>query len=111
MAGFEIGGSGNEYDKYLAAGNKVEKGSTDGGKKPKKLTPKQKEQLREALKKGKLRPTCPNTKYGINLPDSPIHTKYGLNCPPPTVNTKYGINFPPPPPSTKYGINTPPKKK
>lgn len=112
MAGFNIGGNGNEYDKFLAANNGIsnQNNKTDKAKKPKKLTEKQMEQLRDAIKDGKLRPEPPKTKYGINLPNNETHTKYGINCSlpdKPTVNTKYGINCPPPSAQTKYGINFP----
>ena len=125
MAGFEIGGSGNEYDKYLA-------GSKGPQPKPKKkdkptLTPAQKRKLQELIN-GKQKPPKVTTKYGVNTPQLPpqlppgSHTKYGINTPqlppqlPPGSHTKYGVNtpqFPQLPPNgetqTRYGINFPKK--
>lgn len=113
MAGFNIGGSGNEYDKLFASGALPPQQDNSGGvgRKRLRLTKKQKAQLAEALQNGRVRPTGPQTKYGVNLPPTTTtHTKYGINCSlpdQPTVNTKYGINCPPPSSQTKYGINFP----
>ncbi len=106
MAGFEIGGGGNEYDRYYAANEGGPKGKKNVKNGPKKLTKAQKEALMEALKRGKLKPPANAVmKYGINTPVP----KYAINFPStPGGNPKYAINFPSTPEShTKYGINTP----
>ena len=129
MAGFEIGGNGNEYDKYLQNASNAKKPKPKPGKKI-VLTKEQQQAIQDMLKKGKLRPPKTNTKYGTNTPHLPqklpdggiMHTKYGANTPqlPPHLpqfpdggaHTKYGANtpqLPQFPPNggthTRYGIN------
>ena len=112
MAGFEIGGSGNEYDKYYAAQNNAGGKPKVKGKKPRKLTPEEQKIIQEKFN-GK--PAKPIMKYGINVPSSqePI-PRYAINFPanqnPPKPEgpvMKYGINTPAPIP--KYAINFPKK--
>ncbi len=105
MAGFEIGGTGNNgYVPADSTGTRRTRKTPD--KKP-TLTPEQRRKLSEMIRNGKLRPES-HTKYGINTPQVPPNTTPG-------TNTKYGINTPqlppqlPPGTNTKYGINVPKK--
>ena len=89
MAGFEIGGTGNNgYVPADSTGTSRTRKTPD--KKP-TLTPEQKRILSEMIRKGKLRP--PKTKYGINNPaPPPPELLEKLNEM--QTNTKYGINTP-----------------